>query len=113
MRKLRMLLANEPRSYRETLAAALQALRPEAEVRAVDPEALDGEVENFTPHLVVSSRVTEALRDEALSWVELYPDHGSLSEVSVGKRHAIVEQLDLADLTSIMDQTENMLREPR
>jgi hypothetical protein len=39
-----VLVANEPRAYRETIALALKALRPEAEVIAIEPTDLDAEV---------------------------------------------------------------------
>lgn len=37
----RVLLANEPRSYRQAIAGALQALRPDVEFEEIEPERLD------------------------------------------------------------------------
>jgi hypothetical protein len=36
VRRLRLVVANDPRSYREALATALQRLRPDVEVMVVD-----------------------------------------------------------------------------
>ena len=49
---LRILLANEPRSYREAIAGAFRVLKPTAEVFVVDPTMLDAEVERLTGSLL-------------------------------------------------------------
>ena len=52
---MRILVTVKPRVYREVLALSLHQHRPDAEVLISPPEALDGEVELFKPHLVVCS----------------------------------------------------------
>lgn len=103
---LRILLTNGPRSYRETIAAALQALRPETEVRTVEPEMLSRELEDFAPQLVICSSITSAMKTGVLSWVELYPGHESISAVSIGREHSVINGIELPDLLSIVDRTE-------
>ncbi|MDQ3430507.1 MAG: hypothetical protein M3479_11270 [Actinomycetota bacterium] len=49
-RVTRVLVANEPRSYRQAIAAALQVIRPDMEVLVVEPELLDDEVEEQPEH---------------------------------------------------------------
>ena len=49
-RVTRVLVANEPRSYRQAIAAALQVIRPDMEVLVVEPELLDDEVEERPEH---------------------------------------------------------------
>ena len=68
---MRILLANEPRSYREAFADALRGLRSHAEVVTVDPEALEEEALRLSPDLVVCSRTTPAIRAAAGSWMEV------------------------------------------
>ena len=41
-RKTRVLLANVPRAYREVIASAIRALRPNLEVESTEPDELDG-----------------------------------------------------------------------
>ena len=106
---LRILLANEPRSYRETLAAVLQTMRPATEVRTAEPNALGHELESFAPQLVVCSNLTPAVEADTISWIELYYDHGPLSTVSVGGNRSITEGIELPDLLSIVDRTEFLL----
>ncbi len=107
---LRILLANGPRSYRETIAAALQALRPDTEVRTAEPEMLGDELENFSPHLVVCSSLTPAVETGAFAWVELYPGHESLSAVSIGGERSVIDEIQLPDLLSIVDWTETLVK---
>lgn len=59
---MRTFLANEPRAYREVIAAALRELRPRIEVFITEPEDLDAAVLQRTPHLVVCSQLTEIVR---------------------------------------------------
>ena len=105
---LRILLANEPRSYREAMAGAFRVLRPGAEVFVVDPERLDAEVRRLGPQLVICSRTTPTVETRSVSWVELYPEHGCVSVVSVGEECSTVVGIELADLLWIIDQTEGL-----
>ena len=85
MDRQRILIANELRFYRQTMAIALQGLRPAAEVTAaIRPESLEAEVERRRPHVVLCSRTTPAVRPFVPVWVELYREHdASVSHVSV------------------------------
>ena len=101
---LRVLLANEPRSYRESIAAVFRQLRPELLVRVVDPEALDGNVVSFDPHVAICSRATDLVRERVPVWVELYPAHAAHSVVSEGGRITEFAEIQLQDLLGILDR---------
>jgi CheY-like chemotaxis protein len=58
---VRVLVANEPRSYREAFAFAFRTLRPHVEAIVVEPEALEREALRLRPDLVVCDRVTPAV----------------------------------------------------
>ena len=102
--KPRVLLANEPRSYRQAIASVLRSLRPELEVKEMEPGALDRELRRSVPQLVICSRATPAVRGTAPAWVELYTDHGPLSSVAIGKETSTVSEIDLADILLIVDR---------
>ena len=102
-------MANEPRSYREVLALALEAARPQAEVVIAEPVALDLEVRRFVPRLVICSRVTSLVEDEIPAWVELYREHGPDSTISIGGRRSKVSGMEMQDLLRIFDQTRSLL----
>ncbi len=75
---MRILLANEPRSYREAFADAFRALRPHVEVITVEPEAIEEEVLRLRPDVVVCSRTTPAIRTAASSWMEVLVENEAL-----------------------------------
>jgi hypothetical protein len=108
MSGVRILLANEPRSYRETLAAAFRILKPNSVVFVADPDKLDGEVERLNPQLVICSRTTPTVEAQSLAWVELYPEYSSASVVSVGGERSTVAWIELADLLLVIDRTESL-----
>lgn len=111
MSGVRILLANEPRSYRETLAAAFRILKPNTEVFVTDPDKVDGEVERLNPQLVICSRTTSTVETESLAWVELYPEYSSVSVVSIGGERSTNAWIELGDLLSVIDRTETLARE--
>jgi hypothetical protein len=79
-------MANEPRAYREAIAAVIGQLRPEVEVWTVEPAALDGSISRFSPGMVVCSKATDTLKGQVRVWVELYPEHAAHSVASIGER---------------------------
>ncbi len=104
----RVLMANEPRAYREGIAAVIGQLRPEVEVRTVEPAALEGSISRFSPDMVVCSKATDALKGRVLVWVELYPEHAAHSVASIGGETAEYAEIQLPDLLSIVDRAEEL-----
>ncbi len=102
----RVVVASELQSYRQALAAAFRELRPGVEVFEVEEDDLDREVERLGPDLVVCSRLTSRIEDRAPSWVELYPNHGAHSVVSVLGERSTIREIQLSDLLSIIDRAE-------
>ena len=100
----RVVVATELQSYRQALAAAFRELRPGVEVFEVEEYDLDREVERLGPDLVVCSRLTTQIEDRAPSWVELYPNHGPHSVVSVLGERSTIREIQLSDLLSIIDR---------
>jgi hypothetical protein len=102
--ELRVLLANEPRSYRESIAAVFRQLRPDLEVKVVEPEALESNVARFDPDVAICSRVTGAVKERVPVWVELYPEHAGHSVASEGGRRTEFAEIQLLDLIGILDR---------
>jgi hypothetical protein len=105
---MRVLVANEPRVYREVVAYVLSKRRPLLEVLAAEPEDMDREVGRFGPHLVICSRATGPVREGCLAWVVLYPD--GEDRVEVGHKGAIPATrpfagVGVAGLLSMVDET--------
>jgi hypothetical protein len=108
--ELRILLTNEPRSYREAIAGAFRALKPNTEVFVAGSEELDAEVKRLSPQLVVCSRATPTVKLRSLVWVELYPGHGSISTVSICGERSTVVGIELTDLLSAIDRAEDLAK---
>jgi len=109
MSKLRVLVANEPRSYREVLSAAFEELRTKVEVLTVEPEALERMLNRSTPGLVLCSKINPAIEQGALAWVELYPGGEPLASISIdGLRLKVVRDIGLTNLLWIVDQMERL-----
>jgi hypothetical protein len=100
---VRILVANEPRSYRETIAAALKTMCPDLAVEVACSCTLDREVGAFRPDVVVCSRASEAVREGVFAWVELYPDYSSSATVSVGGELSTVEGAGFGDLLRVVE----------
>jgi hypothetical protein len=108
MEKIRVVVANEPRAYRETLADALRNLCPRAEVMIIEPAALHQHVQRFSPHLVLGSDLDPDMLTGLLSWVDLYPHGEPYAVINIGGERTTVDNLDLAGLLRIVDQTERL-----
>lgn len=112
MEKMCVLVANDPCTYREAIANALRELRPHVEVRAVEPDGLDREVERLRPHLAVSSRLTAAM-ESLLAWIVLYPNGENRAEINTAGERVAVANVGFDHLLSTIDKTELLYRSPR
>jgi hypothetical protein len=109
-RRPRVLMANEPRAYREGIAAVISQLRPAVEVETVEPDALDESIKRFVPDMVICSKATETLKGRVRVWVELYPENGAISVASIGGRRMEYTEIQLPDLLSIVDKAEELAK---
>jgi hypothetical protein len=109
-RKLRILLANEPRAYREAIAQAIHQLRPDVEIETAEPPDLDSSIRRFVPDMVVCSEATDTVRSNVRVWVELYPEHNSRSVANIAGKYEEYPEIQLSDLLSIVDRTGDLTR---
>jgi hypothetical protein len=105
---MRVMVAHPLLSYRQVISSALKELRPHLEVFSTDPKDLDAEFRRLSPELVVCSRVTEVVEREAFAWIELYPEHGSESVVSLDGEKVTYPEMDLDALLSVLDEVERL-----
>jgi hypothetical protein len=99
-----ILLANEPRSYRQAIAGVLRALHPGLVVAETKQATLDRTLRRGIPQLVICSRATPSVQRDAPAWIELYTDHGPLSFVAVGRENSTVRGMELHDILRIVDR---------
>lgn len=109
MDNMRVVLANAPRSYRESLAVVFQRLRPQVSFITVDPTEVDALVRNQKPHLVVCSRLSTAIEQHVRGWIMLPPDGQSAAVMHATGELSLVADLDLAGLLAVIDQGQQRL----
>lgn len=103
---MRIIIANEPRSYRTVLAATIQRLRPDIEVITLEPEDLDDGIIWLTPAVVLCSQLTPTVRQQAVSWVLLYPGYETRTVVNVVGQHTAGGDMGLDEVLSVIDRTQ-------
>lgn len=101
---IRILIANNPRSYRQAHAEVLRAMRPDAEVILAEPEELDGEIVRLAPHLVLCSELTEGVRTAPLAWMLLYPGGADLAVASVACAQRTIHGVQFEDVLNVVDE---------
>lgn len=106
-----VVFAIEPRSYRQVMGRAIQALRPHVEVVVLAPETLETAVARLDPDLVFANRPEGGGRRAA--WVEFRPYEEPPARVRLAGRSWEVEDVDLPDLLSIVDRAEEFARAGR
>ena len=106
-----VLIAIEPRAYRQTIGYTVQALRPRYMVDVIDPDRLRVEVQRRIPDVVLCSLPRTGISDEGPTWVEFRPYAGPTGTISVdGEDLGLEGVVEFADLLSILDEAESLRR---
>ena len=112
VKPLRVLFANEPRSFREVFAEVFRVLRPGIDVREALPENLDAEVKRLAPDLVFCSGITPFVERSVPAWVDLYPPHEPVAMIYTAGELSTVTDVDLNTMLSVVDRTQELLGDP-
>ena len=105
MEQPRIVLANEPRAYRDVMAAAFRNLRPQLEIVTVEPDELGAYLAESEPAVVVCSREGEAVPPRVFAWVLLYPDGENRATVRVAREETSYADMEFDDLLGVLDRT--------
>ncbi len=105
---MRVLLANEPRAYRDTLAVALRLLRPADMVIVTDPELLDRNVLEHCPEVVICSELTSIVEARVPTWVVLYPDGSQTALRYLRGVRSCIDGVDLADIAMLCEEADRL-----
>lgn len=109
---VRILVAVEPRMYREVIALSLYQHRPDAEVLICPLESLEGEIGRFEPHLLVLDDNGGTAPDgltEVLYRVEIMLAASMDARISVDGRAREVKDICIEDLLAAVDEAEKMI----
>ena len=108
---MRVLVANTPLMYRESLALSIQRARPNFEVLIAAPEKLDGEVERLAPHALVrdDDGVETWSPDGVVSWVGVIIENHLNARISVNGKISEIHDVSLEEFIAALDETERLI----
>ncbi len=98
---------NEPRYYREVISSALRRFRPNIEVITREPELCDEGLISLKPDLVICSSAIPPIRAHCFAWVELYPRGEPVAVACIDGHHSTMNEPELDDFLTIIDQVAN------
>lgn len=101
---VQVLVAMEPRSYREVIGCAIMGLRPDIAVSVIEPEMLLVETARLEPEVVIHSRPGEPLTG-VVTWIGVPEDPALPATIHRGGRRSEVAGFDLEQLIAILDET--------
>ena len=108
-----VIVAIEPRSYRQIIGQAIQDLRPHVEVVVLAPDTLVAGVVRLEPDLVFAHRPAASSPTGGPAWVELRPYERPPARVCLAGRQWELEEVALEDLLSLVDAAEEHARKGR
>ncbi len=109
---MRILVALNPRMYREVIGLSLHQHRPDAEVLICPLEALEGEIGRFRPHLVVLNDNDGGAPDGLSGFlyrVEILLGASMDARISVDGQAREVKDICTEDLLAVVDEAEKMI----
>lgn len=111
---MKVLIAIEPRSYREVIGLTIEELRPHLRVEVVEPGTLQSEVSRLRPDLVFCGGSDTVSRSTgAKAWVEFRPYAATQATVCLSGELYAFEDVDLDDILSVVDTTERLPQNPQ
>ena len=108
--KILVAIEDEFRAYRQTLAAAIRILRPDAEVVTVETHEMRGVVERSGPDIVICSLPKDGDTNCVRAWVELSLDPTQPTKVRVDGEYSEMINPTLDALLVIIDEVEQLIR---
>ena len=108
---MRVLVANTPRMYRESLALSIKSHRPHVEVLVADPQDCEEELKRFEPQVLVRDDDGETMEVPrgVVSWVGIIIDNHLNARIGVNGRISEIHDVKLEELISALDETENLI----
>jgi DNA-binding NarL/FixJ family response regulator len=105
---MRILVAVEPKMYREAIAHVIRTNRPDDDVRLADSDSLDREASSFNPHLVVCTDGAPEVRGvSVLSWIVIrYHDSLSASVFLDDQDPSLIQDMAVDDLIWVINETQ-------
>ena len=108
---VRVLVANSPLMYRESLAHSILRERPGFEVLIADPVDLDGNVGRIAPHVLVrdDDGVQTGAPDGVICCVGVMIDDRLNARIAVGGKISELHDVSLDELLAVLDKVQGRL----
>jgi hypothetical protein len=111
---MNVIVAIEPRSYRQAIGKAIRSLRPHVEVIVMEPDNLGVGVGRLSPELVLAGK-PDTLGPESGStgrpaWMEFRPYEEPPARVCLAGRRWELRTVEFSDLLSVVDETAELAR---
>jgi hypothetical protein len=112
---VQVIIAIEPRSYRQVVGQTIQALRAHIDVVVLEPATLGAGVKRLDPELVFANQPDTFAPTGRSAWVEFrpYEERPARMRICLGGRRWELEVVEFDDLLSLVDQTEELARTRR
>ena len=103
---MRILIANTPLMYRETLALAIHRHNPGYEVIIADPASMDGEAERFGPHALVrdDDGIEVGSPDGVMCWIGVIIDDHLKARISMDGEISEIHEVSLEEMLAALDR---------
>lgn len=108
-RIVRIVIANSPRMYRESLAISIIREHPQFEVLIVPPHELDGQVERFKPHVLINDGADTDAPDGVLLWIGIMIDDHLNARIAVNGKISELRDISFTDLLAALDEVTEIL----
>ena len=108
---MRILVANTPLMYRQTLALSIHRHDPDFEVLIADPASLDGEAERFRPHVLIrdDDGIEEGSPDGVMCWVGVIIENHLQARISIDGEVSEVHEVSLQELLAALDEAAELV----
>ena len=107
---MKVMVAIEPRVYRDAIGEAMQSLRPRLEVAVAEPCELGTQVECQGTDLVLCGQRKPGKCEDGPAWIDYRPYASPTATVCIRGRCEKVEVARLGDLLAIVDRAEELAR---
>ncbi|MBA3636916.1 MAG: hypothetical protein M3Q62_05465 [Actinomycetota bacterium] len=110
---MRILIANTPLMYRESLALAIHRHNPDFEVMIADPATMDGEAERFGPHTLIrdDDGIEVASPDGVVCWVGIMIDDHLKARISVDGKVSEIHEVSMDEVLAALEEAAKFVSE--
>ena len=105
---MRILVANDPRAYRDVIAGVLRVLFIDAEVITAEPDEVDAAILELTPQIVVCSTLTDTVETHIPAWILLYPGGTGVAVLSIAGQRTSVDGIEFEGLLTLVRQASEL-----